>query len=80
MHDFRDCAALQCPSIAINDAALTATISSHKYGGVARFSCQPNYTIVGKESIQCATNYKWTDTTPSCKGSNLLVPPNSTRN
>lgn len=40
-------------------------------GTSIKYSCDPGYVLVGKESIRCTSEGVWTPTAPKCKGARL---------
>ncbi|VDD89041.1 unnamed protein product [Enterobius vermicularis] len=61
------CQPSQCPPISLTEDALSVTVTSYAYGGLAHFTCSSTHELVGSEYLQCSTNGKWTNNTPKCK-------------
>ncbi|CAJ0583724.1 unnamed protein product, partial [Mesorhabditis spiculigera] len=65
-HDAPECEAVQCSPLVITDQYLGATVSSYKFGGIAQFSCEKGYTLIGQEHVHCTARGAWSDKVPHC--------------
>uniref|UniRef100_A0A915E216 Sushi domain-containing protein n=1 Tax=Ditylenchus dipsaci TaxID=166011 RepID=A0A915E216_9BILA len=69
------CQAIQCAPLAIADDQLSCLVTSYKMGGIAKCNCQPGYNLVGKQSLHCGPQGKWSDSLPRCKAITCPTPP-----
>lgn len=60
------CLALLCPVFELAHPALSVNVSSFEYQGIADFSCQPGYVLIGAASMYCQMSAQWSEPTPSC--------------
>ncbi|KAI6173620.1 Sushi, von Willebrand factor type A, EGF and pentraxin domain-containing protein 1 [Aphelenchoides besseyi] len=62
-----NCETLQCPPLALTDSHLSCSVSSHKFGGIAHFSCINGHILTGAKTLHCDRNGVWSDKIPTCK-------------
>ncbi|KAI1724402.1 sushi repeat (SCR repeat) domain-containing protein [Ditylenchus destructor] len=61
------CQAVQCPPLAIIDTQLSCSVTSYKFGGIAKCTCESGFELVGNQSLHCGHDGKWSARIPSCK-------------
>ncbi|KAI1716365.1 sushi repeat (SCR repeat) domain-containing protein [Ditylenchus destructor] len=61
------CQAVQCPPLAITDTQLSCSVTSYKFGGIAKCTCESGFELVGNQSLHCGHDGKWSARIPSCK-------------
>lgn len=56
----------ECPSFSEIDHGTVTYIEAENATG-ARFSCDPDYGLVGSEFLECLPDGSWNGTAPECK-------------
>lgn len=66
--------ATQCSSLKIQDAQLSCTVSSYKFGGIARCFCKSTeFRLIGDASLHCGFDGKWSNKLAKCRGKNFFL-------
>lgn len=59
--------AIQCPPLLIQDHRLSVTVTSYKFGGIAKYSCVDGYELNGTDTLFCTSNGKWSNNPSICE-------------
>uniref|UniRef100_A0A914VW63 Sushi domain-containing protein n=1 Tax=Plectus sambesii TaxID=2011161 RepID=A0A914VW63_9BILA len=73
-HRRPSCTPVVCPSISLEHKALSVTISSTEFHGIAEFACAPGYTVVGARQMDCLESGRWSEKPPTCAAVSCPAP------
>ncbi|KAK0419223.1 hypothetical protein QR680_014025 [Steinernema hermaphroditum] len=74
-HPLPRCQAVHCQPLALMDNNLQVSVTSHKFSGIAHFTCKHGFTLIGSENLHCGSDGEWSDSIPSCRVVSCSPPP-----
>ena len=55
-----------CPGLTAPENG-KVTVTGHRTGDIAEYSCDGEYELVGDQTRECVSNSQWSGETPSCQ-------------
>ncbi|TKR66617.1 hypothetical protein L596_022887 [Steinernema carpocapsae] len=74
-HPLPRCQAVHCKPLGMTDPNLLVSVTSHKFSGIAHFTCKDGFTLIGSENLHCGSDGEWSDKIPTCKVVSCTNPP-----